>query len=82
MEITFSDVVGTIGVSIIVVAYFLLQVEKIDPQSLIYSLINASGSMLILYSLFENWNLASVVIEVFWIAISLYGVFKYFRRKT
>jgi len=79
--ITFADVVGTVGVLIIVVAYLLLQVERISPKSLEYSLSNAIGSIMILYSLMEHWNLASVVIEVFWIMISLYGVYKYFRRK-
>ena len=79
--ITFADVVGTVGVLIIVLAYLLLQVERINPKSLEYSLSNAIGSIMILYSLMEHWNLASVVIEVFWIMISLYGVYKYFRRK-
>lgn len=82
MDITFADVVGTIGVLIIVVAYLMLQVEKISPKSLEYSLSNTIGSMMILFSLLEHWNLASVVIEVFWILISLYGVFKYFSRKA
>jgi len=80
--ITFADVVGTVGVLIIVLAYLLLQVERINPKSLEYSLSNAIGSIMILYSLMEHWNLASVVIEVFWIMISLYGVYKYFRRKV
>lgn len=82
MDFSFSDFIGTFGVTIIVITYFLLQLEKIDPRSLSYSLINALGSMMILYSLMSNWNLASVIIEVFWISISLFGVWKYFKRKS
>ncbi len=81
MDVTFADVVGMVGVLIIVIAYLLLQVEKISLQSLEYSLSNTIGSIMILLSLLEHWNLASVVIEVFWIGISLYGVVKYFLRK-
>ena len=79
--ITFEDVVGMVGVLIIVGAYLLLQVERINSKSLEYSLSNAMGSIMILYSFMEYWDLASVAIEVFWMMISLYGVYKYFRRK-
>jgi len=81
MEITFADSVGTLGVALIVLVYFLLQIEKIDPKTLNYSLINFIGSIMILYSLTHTWNLASVIIEVFWISISLFGIYKYFRRR-
>ena len=79
MEISFADIIGTIGVALIVLVYLLLQLEKIDPKALSYSLINFIGSIMILYSLIHTWNLASVIIEVFWIAISLFGVYKYYR---
>ena len=80
MEVSFSDIVGTIGVLLIVFVYLLLQVERLDPKGLLYSLSNAIGSIMILYSLLDHWNLASVVIEVFWILISLFGVYRYLRR--
>jgi hypothetical protein len=81
MDVSFADVVGTVGVLLIVFVYLLLQSEKLDPKGLFYSLSNAIGSVMILYSLLEHWNLASVVIEVFWILISLFGVWRYFRRQ-
>ncbi|HNC01196.1 MAG TPA: hypothetical protein PLS71_23330, partial [Leptospiraceae bacterium] len=64
-----SDIVGIVGVVIILISYILLQFEKIKAKSLSYSIINLVGAVLILYSLFFNWNLASVIIEVFWILI-------------
>ncbi|MCH9812601.1 MAG: hypothetical protein K0U47_01515 [Epsilonproteobacteria bacterium] len=82
MEITLADIIGTSGVAIIVLVYFLLQIDKIDPKSLNYSLTNAIGSLIILYSLFHTWNLASVIIEIFWISISLFGVYKYYKRRS
>jgi hypothetical protein len=75
------DVVGIVGVAIVVVTYFLLQSEKIDSKGFLYSFLNAFGSLLIMYSLLYNWNLASFIIEFFWILISIYGLKKWYRSK-
>ena len=79
--ITLIDIIGLTGVAIILVTYFLLQIEKITSTSLGYSLLNILGSALIMVSLSINWNLASAVIEAFWIMISLIGVYKYFKKR-
>jgi hypothetical protein len=76
------DIIGLLGVTIIVVTYYKLQLEKIDSKSLEYSLSNMIGSILILTSLLFNWNLSSVIIEIIWIIISLIGVVKYFKNKS
>jgi len=77
----FHDLIGLTGVSIIIVAYFLLQVHKLKSTDVRFSIFNIIGSSLILYSLSFDWNLSSVVIEVFWILISLIGVYKYINIK-
>ena len=71
-----ENIIGTVGVFIIIATYFFLQIEKIKSTDLSYSLLNAVGSLLILVSIFKNWNLASFLIEFFWILISLIGIFK------
>jgi len=76
----FIDIIGSIGVFIVVVIYFLLQINKISSDDLKYSLLNILGSLLIVYSLIHNWNFASFMIEFFWILISFIGVYKYFRK--
>jgi hypothetical protein len=60
----------------------MLQIDKIDPKGLSFSLLNTLGSIMIFYSLMYNWNLASVLIESFWIMISVYGVYKYYATRT
>ena len=74
MNLAWYDLVGTTGVAMILVAYFLLQTERISGQSLGYSVINLVGSVFIAISLMYDFNLASFIIEVAWIAISLYGI--------
>lgn len=75
------DIVGTFGVSIIVLTYVLLQVGKIRSEQLAYSLLNGVGAALILISLWFAPNLPSIVVEGFWLLISIYGVGRYLRRK-
>ncbi|MBP9887713.1 MAG: hypothetical protein KBF93_15540 [Leptospiraceae bacterium] len=76
-----ADTFGIIGVILILVSYILLQTDRINSSSLLYSLINLLGAILILFSLYYSWNLASFIIEIFWILISLYGIWKNLRGK-
>jgi hypothetical protein len=66
--------IGLLGVAIIVVAYFANQQRWLSSEDWRYPVANLAGSVLILASLFVEWNTPSVVIEFFWIAISLYGL--------
>ncbi len=76
------DVIGVSGVIIVVATYMLLQIDKIDAKGFWYSFLNAIGSVMILYSLTYNWNLASIIIEFFWIAISLFGLWKWNKTRN
>ncbi len=75
-----EDIIGVVGVSFVLATYYLLQFDKIDAKGFWYSFLNLFGAVLIMYSLLYNWNLPSVIIEIFWIAISAYGVWKYIKR--
>lgn len=76
------DVVGIVGVAMVLATYFLLQSEKIDSKGFLYSFLNLVGALFIVYSLLYSWNLASFIIEFFWILISIYGLKKWYRNKT
>ncbi len=74
------DVIGTLGVAVIIITYVLLQIERIRSDQLIYSLLNAVGAALILVSLYFDFNFPSLVVEFFWLLISLFGIGKYMWR--
>ncbi|HEV8032459.1 MAG TPA: hypothetical protein VGP42_15720 [Stellaceae bacterium] len=76
MGIPVYNVIGFAGAAVIVVAYFANQQRWLRSDDWRYPLANFVGSGLILVSLFFQWNFPSVVIEIFWITISLYGVAK------
>lgn len=76
----FADVVGLFGMTSVVIAYLLIQLEKISPLSLLYNGLNLFGASLLFVSLCINFNLASLVIEVFWISASLIGLVRCIKR--
>ena len=80
MENWIIDAVGLAGTFLVVLAYYLLQLERIHPKSLSYNVINLVGAALLLFSLCFKFNLASFVIELFWIGASLIGLWKCWRR--
>jgi len=79
-QITWIDYVGSVGTLMVVVAYLLTQMRKLHATDLAFPIINLLGSLLIGASLYVNFNLASALIEFFWIIISLFGIFQYFRH--
>ena len=44
------DLVGNIGVFMILSAYFMLQLNRMDSRSILYSLMNFFGALMILIS--------------------------------
>ena len=77
----FADIIGMMGTILVVFAFFLIQTDKIDPKSLNYNLLNLVGAILLLISLCINFNLASFVIEIFWIIASIVGLTNYYKRQ-
>ena len=75
------DILGTLGVGVIVIAYVLLQIERIRSDQVMYSLLNAIGALLILISLYYSFNLPSFIVEFFWLLISTFGIARTLRRK-
>ena len=82
MNYAWYDFVGSIGVGIIIFTYILLQTERLKSETLIYSILNAFGASLIVFSLFFNFNFSAFIVEFFWILISIYGIAKYFLKKS
>jgi multisubunit Na+/H+ antiporter MnhG subunit len=80
LDIIFN-IIGTGGVILILLAYFMIQSDRLHKHGFAYSFMNLIGSILIFISLLHSWNLPSVIIEVFWFIISLYGLFRWWRLR-
>ena len=81
MGYTWYDFVGNVGVFLLLLAYLLLQLNRLSSDQLSYSLLNGLGATLIGVSLVFEFNLSAFVIEVFWLLISIVGVVGYYRSK-
>ena len=80
--LAWHDFVGFLGVGLLIGAYGALQLGKIKAEAPVYSLANAAAAALILVSLFYTPNAASFVIEIFWLGISLIGLWRALRPKS
>jgi hypothetical protein len=73
---TLPDLVGFLGVAMLIGAYAALQFRKLDAENPWYSALNALAAVLIGISLIYSFNAASFVIEIFWFTISVYGLWR------
>ena len=81
MTYAWYDMLGTVGVAVIVLTYVLLQIGKLRSDGLLYSALNATGAGLILISLYYAFNFPSFIVEFFWLLISLFGIGKTLLRR-
>ena len=76
------DLLGNVGVVILMITYLMLQLNRLSSDRLAYSLLNAIGAGLIVISLLYDFNLSALLMEVFWVLISGLGIYRYFRLKS
>ncbi|WP_171097768.1 hypothetical protein [Ruegeria sp. HKCCD7255] len=80
-SLTIVDAIGSFGALIVVAAYFATQMRMMNSDDLAFPVVNLLGSVMIVYSLVYNFNLASMLIEGFWILISIVGIVQHIRLR-
>jgi hypothetical protein len=80
--LSWFDLAGFVGVVLIVIAYLLLQLNKLPSSTPAYSLLNAMGALLVMISLVFDFNLSAFLMEAFWFLISLFGFFRAILSKS
>lgn len=79
---TFACYIGITGVLLQLLAYYLLNFKKMSSDSVRYQLYNLFGATFILLSLKYQWNIASFLIEVAWLSISMVRIGNWFRKQV
>jgi membrane protein insertase Oxa1/YidC/SpoIIIJ len=77
-----SDFVGNLGVLLLISTFAMLQFDKIDSKGFWYSFNNLVVAMLLMINLYFKPNLSSIIIEVFWILLSIYGLVNYYKSRS
>ena len=78
IQISFSQACGLSGALLYSVGYLLSAYDKLPSQSPVYYSLKLIAAALVLVSLASDFNLASAVIQVFFIAVSLIGIVRHF----
>ena len=82
MNYEWHDLVGNIGVVVILTCYLLVQLERIDTKGVRYSVGNGIGAGLLCISLYLNFNLSGLIIELSWLLISIFGLYRWHHRRS
>lgn len=77
-DIPWGHFLGLAGVAVYIGAYFALQAGLVRGQGYVYAGLNTAAACLVLISLAENFNLPSAVIQVTYIAISVFGMVRFY----
>lgn len=81
MQYAHYDILGAVGVFLVVGTYLLVQIGRMDTAEWRFSVANGLGAALILYSLYFEFNFSAFLIEFFWLLISIVGLVRYFKRR-
>lgn len=71
-----KQVIGWYGVTAIVVAFALLNFDVFDTDSLVYQLLNISGSIGIVIVASSKKDYQPVALNIIWLLIATYGLWK------
>jgi hypothetical protein len=76
---TYNDWIGTIGVGLILVAYFLNTMKWIPQNGKFFFILNTAGGALSCYAAFLINFIPFIVLEAIWTFVSIYGFMKVYR---
>lgn len=78
---TTTDWVGFIGVTILLIAFFLNLNDTIKKESIIYLSLNFIGAGIACFASLLLHYLPFILLEGSWTLVSAYGLLHYFRKK-
>ena len=76
----YIDWVGAIGVSILLVAYFLNLLNRLDTNKPVYIILNILGAGIACYASVLLHYRPFVILEGTWTLVSILGLIKFYRK--
>jgi hypothetical protein len=77
---TATDWIGFVGVTFLLVAFFLNLTDKIKKESLIYLFLNFIGAGIACFASVLLDYLPFIILEGCWTLVSAYGLINYLRK--
>lgn len=77
---TYTDWIGTIGVSILLSAFFLNLFNKISKDKPWYEILNIAGAVIACYASVLLRYVPFIILEASWALVSIMGLIKFYRK--
>ena len=78
---TYNDIIGTLGVGLILLAYFFNTAKLLPPNGKLFYVLNIIGAALACYASFLITYWPFVILEGSWTLVSIYGLMKTMKIK-
>ncbi len=75
-----ANLINSVGVSLILLAFLLLTLKKVRPDDKAYNLLNLFGAGLAGIGAYMIDSMPFVVLEVIWVMVALYGLTRSFSK--
>jgi hypothetical protein len=82
LEFNFIDIIGWVGGIEVLIAYFLISTKKVDQKSILYHLLNLTGALLLIVNTIIKGAFPSAFVNIVWVGIAAYSIYKYSIKKT
>lgn len=77
-----SDIIATVGVSLLLIAFFLQSIKVISSESTAYALLNFLGAGISGYASWLITFMPFVVLEAVWSAVAVFSLIKIYNNKA
>jgi hypothetical protein len=82
MNFQFTDIIGSVGVFILLLAFVLNLLNKISRENIIYILMNIAGAGLACYASYLINYLPFIILEGVWTFVSIIALLRYKKEIT
>jgi hypothetical protein len=73
---TTSNIIGSIGVALLLIAYFMNLFKVVKQESKLYGILNVAGAGLACYASLLIGYLPFVILEGIWAVVALFGMLR------
>jgi hypothetical protein len=80
MNSSYSNIIGSVGVLVLLIAFVLNLLNKISRESIIYILMNIIGAGLACYASYLIQYIPFIILEGVWTLVSVIALLRYYKR--
>jgi nicotinamide riboside transporter PnuC len=77
---TYTDWIGTLGVSILLSAFFLNLFNKLPKHKPYYEILNIAGAAIACYASVLLNYIPFIILEASWALVSIIGLIKFYKK--